>query len=52
MERVEAGVVGLAGGLMPDQRVWWKRASIWAGVVEPPRRSHQSNKEKREPALA
>jgi hypothetical protein len=25
-----------AGTVMPDQRVWWKRASIWAGEAEEP----------------
>ena len=24
------------GTVMPAQRVWWKRASIWAGVAEEP----------------
>ncbi len=47
---VEAGRGAV--GLMPDQRVWWKRASIWAGVVELPWWSHQLRREKREPALA
>ena len=32
---IEAGR-GAGTGLMPDQRDWWKRASIWAGVAALP----------------
>jgi len=49
--RLVVGGAGLGAGLMPDQRVWWKRASIWEGVVEPPWLIHQLRREKREPAL-
>ena len=31
---IEAGCG--AGTVMPDQRDWWKRASIWAGVAALP----------------